>query len=171
MTYNPRQVRELTTTSELDLVRASHAGSISRLPARALKANIARARRLRDKQRDLLRRQRLAGRDRDIGRVDGGLAGQRRRAGHLGHLPKFLPTNRGFDSYYGILYSNDMRPVTLVENEQVVEYPIVQSFLTRKYTDRALEFIERNKSRPFLCYVPFTTPHSPWAAPDEYWQR
>ena len=64
MTYNPRQVRELTTTSELDLVRASHAGSIGRLSARALKANIARARRLRDKQRDLYRRQRLASRAR-----------------------------------------------------------------------------------------------------------
>lgn len=64
MTYNPRQVRELTTRSELDLVRASYAGSIGRLSARALKANIARARRLRDKQRDLLRRQRLAHRRR-----------------------------------------------------------------------------------------------------------
>lgn len=64
MTYNTRQVRELTTRSELELVRASHAGSIGRLSARALKANIARARRLRDKQRDLYRRQRLASRAR-----------------------------------------------------------------------------------------------------------
>lgn len=64
MTYYPRQVRELTTRSELDLVRASYAGSIGRLSTRALKANIARARRLRDKQRDLYRRQRLASRAR-----------------------------------------------------------------------------------------------------------
>ena len=36
-------------------------------------------------------------------------------------------------------------------------------------TDRALAFIEKNKSNPFFCYVPFTTPHSPWAAPEQNW--
>ena len=40
---------------------------------------------------------------------------------HLGHTLKFLPRRQGFDEYYGILYSNDMRPVQLVENEKVVE--------------------------------------------------
>jgi hypothetical protein len=38
-------------------------------------------------------------------------------------------------------------------------------------TDKALQFIERNKGKPFLCYVPFTTPHSPWSAPKEDWAR
>ena len=38
-------------------------------------------------------------------------------------------------------------------------------------TDRALAFIEKNHKRPFFCYVPFTTPHSPWAVPVEYWRR
>jgi hypothetical protein len=38
-------------------------------------------------------------------------------------------------------------------------------------TDRALNFIERHRGRPFFCYIPFTTPHSPWAVPDEDWQR
>jgi hypothetical protein len=39
------------------------------------------------------------------------------------------------------------------------------------FTTRALEFIERNKEKPFLCYVPFNTLHSPWTVPDEFWQR
>ena len=38
-------------------------------------------------------------------------------------------------------------------------------------TDRAIDFIDRNKSKPFFCYIPFTTPHSPWAAPAQDWQR
>src|ERR1051325_68513 len=45
---------------------------------------------------------------------------------HLGHAnPEFFPTRRGFDEYFGILYSNDMRPVQILENEKVVEYPVV----------------------------------------------
>ena len=62
---NDRQVaRQLSSRSELDLISASYADSIGRLSKRALKSNIARARRLRDKQRDLYRRQRLASRAR-----------------------------------------------------------------------------------------------------------
>jgi hypothetical protein len=38
-------------------------------------------------------------------------------------------------------------------------------------TDRAIGFIEKNRSKPFLCYVPFTTPHSPWSVPEKYWDR
>src|SRR5688572_28887038 len=50
---------------------------------------------------------------------------------HLGHkLPESLPTLRGFDDYLGILYSNDMRPVQLVDGEKAVEYPLVQATLT-----------------------------------------
>lgn len=64
MPYDRRQIRKLTTASEFELVDASSADSIRRLSAQALQKNIARARRLRDKQRDLLRRQRLASRSR-----------------------------------------------------------------------------------------------------------
>ena len=46
---------------------------------------------------------------------------------HLGHTLHYLPRRQGFDEYYGILYSNDMRPVQLVENEKVVEYPVIQA--------------------------------------------
>jgi hypothetical protein len=46
-----------------------------------------------------------------------------------------------------------------------------QGYIVDVCTDRALNFIERNKDQPFFCYVPFTTPHSPWAVPEKYWSR
>jgi len=88
---------------------------------------------------------------------------------HLGHVPGFLPTERGFDEYYGILYSNDMRPVQLVENDRVVEYPVIQALLTRKYTERALNFIERHRNRPFFLYLAHAMPHKPLAASEDFY--
>lgn len=64
MTYDRRRIRKLTTSSEFGLVDASVAPTILGLSARMLRANISRARRMRDKQRDLQRRQRLAHRER-----------------------------------------------------------------------------------------------------------
>ena len=84
---------------------------------------------------------------------------------HLGHRrPESLPTRRGFDEYLGILYSNDMRPVQLLDGEKVVEYPVVQATLTKRYTERALRFIERNRDRPFFLYLAHAMPHKPLAA-------
>jgi arylsulfatase A-like enzyme len=88
---------------------------------------------------------------------------------HLGHIPKYLPRQQGFDEYYGILYSNDMRPVQLVENEEVAQYPVVQGHLTRDYTQRALSFIERHRDRPFFLYLPHAMPHKPLAASEEFY--
>jgi uncharacterized sulfatase len=88
---------------------------------------------------------------------------------HLGHTPEFLPTRRGFDEYYGILYSNDMRPVQIVHNERVVEYPVIQAHLTRKYTDKALEFIRNHRNRPFFLYLAHAMPHKPLAASEEFY--
>jgi arylsulfatase A-like enzyme len=53
---------------------------------------------------------------------------------HLGHTEQYLPHIQGFDYHYGILYSNDMRPVQLVEKESVVEYPVFLPTLTQRYT-------------------------------------
>jgi arylsulfatase A-like enzyme len=72
---------------------------------------------------------------------------------HLGHKPEFFPVNHGFDEYYGILYSNDMRPVQIIENRDTVEYPVDQSLLTKKYTEQAVDFIERNKKQPFFLHL------------------
>lgn len=90
---------------------------------------------------------------------------------HLGHTPQFLPRKQGFDEYYGILYSNDMRPVQMVHNEDVVEYPVVQAKITREYTTRALDFIGRNRANPFLLYLAHAMPHKPLAASEDFYSR
>ncbi|NLX13593.1 MAG: sulfatase [Phycisphaerales bacterium] len=80
---------------------------------------------------------------------------------HLGHRPAYLPTRHGFDYYYGIPYSNDMVPTPLMRNEEVIEEPAVQETLTARYTDEAIQFIERSKDRPFFLYFAHTFPHVP----------
>ena len=104
---------------------------------------------------------------------------------HLGHLPEFWPTQRGFDSYFGLHWSNDMdrKPgVTgppkvdnynqpLWRNGDVVERPVDQPTLTRRYTDEAVNFIKQNKSRPFFLYLPHTFPHVPLFSAPPYKDR
>lgn len=91
---------------------------------------------------------------------------------HLGHKrAEQMPTGRGFDEYLGILYSNDMRPVQLVEGTKPIEYPVVQSTLTRRYTARALEFIERNQSKRFFFYFAHAMPHKPLAPAERYYKQ
>lgn len=91
---------------------------------------------------------------------------------HLGHKsPDTLPTGRGFDEYLGIPYSNDMRPVKLLDGTNVVEYPVTQATLTRRTTQRALDFIERNKTRPFFLYFAQVMPHKPLATTEQYYKK
>jgi len=90
---------------------------------------------------------------------------------HLGHLPQFLPTRHGFDEYYGLPYSNDMwpnhprkkdyPPLPLIENDKTIATAPDQSKLTEEYTRRAVQFIAKNRERPFFLYMPFTFPHVP----------
>jgi len=95
---------------------------------------------------------------------------------HLGDQPDLLPTRQGFDSYYGIPYSNDMGtrqgpsrpPLPLLRNEEVIEAPAEQNTLTRRYTHEVLSFIEHNKDRPFFVYLPHTMPHNPVHASDAF---
>jgi uncharacterized sulfatase len=91
---------------------------------------------------------------------------------HLGHKqPESLPTRRGFNEYFGILYSNDMRPVRILDGEAVVEYPVVQATLTERYTERALRFLERNRERPFFLYFAHAMPHKPLAASEAFYKK
>jgi arylsulfatase A-like enzyme len=91
---------------------------------------------------------------------------------HLGHAePRWLPTHRGFDEYFGIPYSNDMRPVALFEGARQVEYPVIQANLTRRYTERALAFIEKNQRRAFFLYLPHAMPHKPLAASEAFYKK
>ncbi len=83
---------------------------------------------------------------------------------HLGHLAPHLPTYKGFDHYFGIPYSNDMSPRWLMDGEKVIEEQATLETLTPRYTERAVKFIEENKSSPFFLYFPHTYPHIPLAA-------
>jgi len=90
---------------------------------------------------------------------------------HLGHKPEYFPVKHGFDEYFGILYSNDMRPVQLIENMDTVEYPVDQRLLTQKYTAKALDFIDRNKQTPFFLYLAHAMPHKPLAASENFYAQ
>ena len=93
---------------------------------------------------------------------------------HLGDQPEHLPTTHGFDHYYGIPYSNDMQskergdpPLPLVKQDRVMEAPADQATLTKRYTEKAVAFIEQNHEQPFFLYLPHTFPHLPlFASPD-----
>jgi arylsulfatase A-like enzyme len=90
---------------------------------------------------------------------------------HLGHLPKFYPTRHGFDEYLGILYSSDMRPVQVMDGSKTNENPAVLANLTKKYTARALTFIDKNKSKPFFLYFAHYLPHKPLAASEDFYKK
>ncbi len=104
---------------------------------------------------------------------------------HLGHHRQFLPLQHGFDEYYGLPYSNDMWPyhpsyadvppaaakrkqgypdLPLIKGNEIID-PIVtgedQARLTTAYTERAVDFIQRNAKRPFFLYVPHSMVHVP----------
>ena len=95
---------------------------------------------------------------------------------HLGDQPEFLPTRHGFDSFFGIPYSDDMTrdrgrgriefdgdrwpPLPLMEDETVLEAPVDRNLLTKRYTERALDYIEANADRPFFLYLPHAMPGS-----------
>ncbi len=90
---------------------------------------------------------------------------------HLGDAPEFLPTRHGFDEWFGLPYSNDMwpfhptttnfPPLPLFENERIVQMMPDQTQLTTWCTERAVNFIDRNATRPFFLYVPHAMPHVP----------
>ncbi len=115
---------------------------------------------------------------------------------HLGHQPEVLPRAQGFDHYFGIPYSNDMNHpdnkgrakggpdgmdvlwadpestltkwrTPLVENEEIVELPVDQRTVTRRYTQRAIDFIAEHRDQPFFVYLPHSMPHIPLYVPDD----
>ena len=89
---------------------------------------------------------------------------------HNGSQWPYHPRARGFDEYLGHTSGHwgEYFDAPLDDNGRMVR---TSGYIVDVCTDRALQFITKNKDQPFLCYVPFTTPHSPWAVPDSYWQR
>lgn len=92
---------------------------------------------------------------------------------HLGDQPEFLPTRQGFDEFFGIPYSHDIHPfhpqqkhfkfppLPLMEGETVIELDPDADYLTQRFTERAVQFIDANKDRPFFLYLPHPAPHKP----------
>ena len=89
---------------------------------------------------------------------------------HNGSQWPYHPMARGFDEYFGHSAGHwgEYFDAPLEENGRMIR---TQGYIVDVCTDRALNFIEKNKDKPFVCYVPFTTPHSPWASPAENWAR
>jgi arylsulfatase A-like enzyme len=87
---------------------------------------------------------------------------------HLGDDKTVLPIRQGFDEYFGLPYSNDMSPLPLFRNEEVIEYSPDLSQLTKRYTEQARDFIRRNQAVPFFLYLAHTMPHIPLAASEEF---
>ena len=88
---------------------------------------------------------------------------------HLGHRPGFFPTEHGFDSYFGLLYSNDMirpwvqtdAPMRLYRGTQELPGEVDNATLTERYTGEAVAFIRENGNRPFFLYLAHSMPHVP----------
>ncbi len=100
---------------------------------------------------------------------------------HLGSQPEFLPMNQGFDYWFGIPYSNDNNsisapgnsylngpPLPLYENNTILERGVSMETNTKRYTEKAIELIKKEKNNPFFLYLPYTMPHVPIDASKEF---
>ena len=109
---------------------------------------------------------------------------------HLGQRPEFLPMRQGFDSWFGLPFSHDMRmtvprdkglqteayyqpkpeywDVPLMRNNDIIERPVDHRTLTRRYTEEAGRFITANRTRPFFLYLAHSLPHIPLARSDAF---
>ena len=108
---------------------------------------------------------------------------------HLGHHKEFLPLQHGFDEYVGLPYSNDMWPIgvdgkrregerwdnypdlPLIEGNKTIELITTlegQDKLTTLYTEKAVDFINRNAKDPFFLYVPHSMGHIPLGVSDKF---
>lgn len=110
---------------------------------------------------------------------------------HLGHKEQYLPTNNGFDYYFGIPYSNDMDflgkrdykklalqdptgikiedyNVPLLRNTEIIERPANQKTITKRYAEETVKFIKENKDNPFFVYLAHSLPHIPLFVSKEF---
>lgn len=89
---------------------------------------------------------------------------------HNGTQAPYHPNYRGFDEYYGFTSGHWGRyfDTELDHNGKLVRS---KGYITDDLTNHAIDFIGQNRNRPFFCYLPFNTPHSPMEVPDSYFER
>ncbi|NQZ77769.1 MAG: sulfatase-like hydrolase/transferase, partial [Ekhidna sp.] len=87
---------------------------------------------------------------------------------HLGHHRQFLPLQQGFDSYFGVPYSNDMSGLVYMRGNEVETSEIDQRYITKTYTEESIKFIEKNKETPFFLYLAHSMPHVPLYASEKF---
>ncbi len=115
---------------------------------------------------------------------------------HLGSKPEYLPTNHGFDTYFGVPYSSDMDiqfdlrsiggywefwkhdarhdtkmfNIPLLRGTEIIERPADQNTLAKRYNDEAVKYIKEHKDskNPFFLYLAYNTPHVPLFASKEF---
>jgi arylsulfatase A-like enzyme len=91
---------------------------------------------------------------------------------HLGDKPGHLPNDRGFDSFYGALYSNDVQPYAIYRDTEIeLRAPADQNLLTRTFTQKAVTFIRRQKENPFFLLLAHAMPHEPMHASEDFLKR
>ena len=95
---------------------------------------------------------------------------------HLGGRPRYRPQRHGFDEFFGVLYSHNMvwlkrlkwPRLELFDGNRSIESPADIALLTRRYTHRAIQFLQRSGEAPFFLYLAYTMPHIPLAASAEF---
>lgn len=99
---------------------------------------------------------------------------------HLGHREGMMPTDQGFDVFFGVPYSNDMSQfhrhretkytyrLPLMAGKEIIEWEPDQRYLTKRCTEAAIAFIDAHHDEPFFVYVPHSMPHIPIYASEDF---
>lgn len=89
---------------------------------------------------------------------------------HNGMQYPYHPNGRGFEEFYGFCSGHwgDYFSPMLERNGEIVTG---EGFVVDDFTDRAMDFIEANREKPFFVYLPYNTPHSPMQVPDRFWEK
>ncbi|MGH9575418.1 MAG: sulfatase-like hydrolase/transferase [Candidatus Acidiferrales bacterium] len=87
---------------------------------------------------------------------------------HLGEQAQYLPTNRGFDSFFGVPYSDDMNPLPLIRDLKTIEPDTDRTLLTPRYTEEAIKFIRSSSGNPFFLWLAYSYPHDPAQASPKF---
>ena len=89
---------------------------------------------------------------------------------HNGMQYPYHPLGRGFMEFYGFCsghWGNYFSPL-LEHNGKIIKG---NGFLPDDLTNKAIEYIKKNKDKPFFVYLPYNTPHSPMQVPHLWWDK